>query len=672
MYTLTRREKEVMTRFSMDLLLLRRTFVLVRILFPTWKSFGVLLAVSLLFLSIADQIAAYFLGVLPREFHILLGKREESAFERLILMSFVLVFLKAATFALIKLLSSLLYLRCRRLLGFVMHRLYFKRHAFYLLTNSLDNPDQRMTQDIEKCTRLLACELLGPLLLTPFIVIYYTYLTYNSSGYLGPLTIYLFFTSATIINRILITKTIPLVAEQEKREGDLRARHLEVRANVESIAFYQAGFTENVFTNQKLKHLLKTQKLLIIWQFWLNLATNCFDFFGGILSYIIIAIAIFVQNKYDDKIGPPELNGIVSENAFYYLYLIRSFTGLISLSQNVGDFGGVTHRVVELYEELTRVHSDQLETERPPSTVPSSVVVIASDEGKSSKIGCGCVKKTPKDDSNGRIQKELHGRQTQHAILASDSDDDEAEYLLGENGSQRNWLDLAAEPAIVFDSVTIVLPDDPTRVLILNLSLQVMQNRNLLISGESGTGKTSLLRVMAGLWNCCCTGNVERNRPLRPPSSLFFVPQRAYFPLGHSLRQQLVYPLKALPVERDLDRLAKILDWIKMDYLLVRCGGFDSTVTWDWNDSLSQGELQRLSIGRVLYHRPRIAFLDEATSCLGFDMESALYQLFREEGITVVSTGHRFSLKQFHDLELSLRGRQWTIIDLLEASHTDR
>lgn len=69
---------------------------------------------------------------------------------------------------------------------------------------------------------------------------------------------------------MLVTPTIALVAEQEQKEGDFRFRHMEVRSNVEAIAFYQSGFTENVFTNQRLNFLLKTQKNLIRMQFWLN------------------------------------------------------------------------------------------------------------------------------------------------------------------------------------------------------------------------------------------------------------------------------------------------------------------------------------------------------------------------------------------------------------------
>ena len=130
-----------------------------------------------------------------------------------------------------------------------------------------------MTQDIDKTTQILCCDLLGPVILAPFVIIFYTYLTFASSGWIGPTAIYLYFVVATVVNKYLISPIVTYVSEQEKREGDFRwvhscllltasisrARHMEVRNNVESIAFYQAGLLENVMTNRKLLWLLKNQ-----------------------------------------------------------------------------------------------------------------------------------------------------------------------------------------------------------------------------------------------------------------------------------------------------------------------------------------------------------------------------------------------------------------------------
>ena len=127
-----------------------------------------------------------------------------------------------------------------------------------------------MTQDVEKTCRILTCELLAPILMAPFIICYYTYLTYISSGFLGPITIYVFFVIATVVNKVLLSPTIELVTEQERKEGDFRLKHVEVRSNTESIAFYQSGLTENVFTNQKLGSLLKVQRKLFNWRFALG------------------------------------------------------------------------------------------------------------------------------------------------------------------------------------------------------------------------------------------------------------------------------------------------------------------------------------------------------------------------------------------------------------------
>uniref|UniRef100_A0A0N4ZYZ5 ATP-binding cassette sub-family D member 4 n=1 Tax=Parastrongyloides trichosuri TaxID=131310 RepID=A0A0N4ZYZ5_PARTI len=668
-------------KLDFDLLFLKRLTTFVRILFPNFKTKNTSLIFLLLIVSIFDQVATYFIGILPSEFLVILGKRDGINFKYLLLKATIFIVFKALILSLVKYLSSLLYLCCRENFDYILHRLYFKRHGFYrlnALSQNIDNPDQRMTQDVEKATRILCTDLLCPILLSPFIIVYYSYLTFDSAGWMAPISIYVYFIIATLINKMLISPIVSLTNEQEKKEGDFRLKHVEVRSNTESIAFYQSGLLENILTNQKLRNLIKTQKELVYKRFVLNFITNTFNYFGGTLSYLIIGIPVFLTHSYDDY-TIDELTAIVSKNAFFYIYLIHAFTNLISLSDNLGSLAGVVHRVVELYEELKRLHEDRLETERPPSTVPSSIVILASKENKSQhvfkKLNCIKSKEVMGESGLKRIE-ELHGKQMKN-IIDTDSDNEEAECLLNEmqssqildNNKQRFSNDpfnsfSDNETLIKLDHVTITSQSDNSSTLIHGLTFELKGGKNLLITGDSSIGKTSILRVMAGLWNPS-SGKIERMLKIKP-STFLFTPQKTYFPTGGlTLRQQIVYPLKALPVENDITKFQRIFQSLQLTNLQNRCGGFDNSIDFDLNENLSPGELQRLAIARILYHKPKIAFLDESTSAVGFEMEMTIYKLLQEFNINYVSVGHRFSLRQYHEQELKiLQNGNWKIGDI--------
>ncbi len=188
--------------------------------------------------------------------------------------------------------------------------------------------------------------------------------------------------------------------------------------------------------------------------------------------------------------------------------------------------------------------------------------------------------------------------------------------------------------------------DDGTAV-VGDTEVVIQKGERVLVAGESGTGKSTLVRAIAGLWPWG-GGEVQ----IQHDSRLFLLPQRPYVPTG-TLRRAAAYPGAAedwLPEE-----IAAMLEKVGLAHLKDR---LEEEAPWD--QTLSGGEKQRLTIARVLLHRPDIIVLDEATSALDPKSQDELMKLLSDEmeGLTIISVGHRPELEQFHSRKLVLERRQ--------------
>ncbi|KAJ1934774.1 hypothetical protein FBU59_005590, partial [Linderina macrospora] len=240
------------------------------------------------------------------------------------------------------------------------HGRYVQARSFYPLVSQglIDNPDQRITQDIDKLSANLA-DVLSELIIAPFLVLYYSYKCFAMSGFYGPFSVYVYFILGAIVTRLVMPPIIRNVYLQEREEGNFRFQQVRMREFAESIAFYGGEEKERDAANGALASVVTVQRRLIKKQFWLNFVTQLFSYLGSTVSYIIIAIPIFL-GAYDDKSGT-ELTSIISMNAFVSIYLIYRFSVVIEQAKKLTDVAGFTARIVQMWEELDDIAASATE-----------------------------------------------------------------------------------------------------------------------------------------------------------------------------------------------------------------------------------------------------------------------------------------------------------------------
>jgi putative ATP-binding cassette transporter len=209
-------------------------------------------------------------------------------------------------------------------------------------------------------------------------------------------------------------------------------------------------------------------------------------------------------------------------------------------------------------------------------------------------------------------------------------------------------------------SVTL---DDGTAV-VKEAEVTIAPGERVLVAGDSGTGKSTLVRAISGLWPWG-EGSVQ----VKAGAKLLLVPQRAYVPIG-TLRRAVTYP--APPEAKDANEVAGALKRVGLAHLVDR---IDEEAPWP--QTLSGGEKQRLAFARILLHRPDIVVLDEATSALDPESQDNLMKLLTEElsVTTIVSVAHRPELEQFHSRKIVLerrRGAARLVTDIDIASEPRR
>ncbi|KAI3381734.1 hypothetical protein SNEBB_004604 [Seison nebaliae] len=516
---------------------------------------------------------------------------------------------------------SQLKLTFRSTLTKYMYDKFLNGFTYYRMINvdrRITNPDQIITEDVDKLTNGLV-DMYSNLLKPLIDIILYTVILTKNMNLMTPITLLVYL----VLSGTFLTKMrrplIAMIVRKQNLLGKIRAATSRIINSSEEIAFYRGNIREKYnmfqFINQLHGHLEDMNNY--------NFSTGLLDNVVGkysatAIGYIILSRKFldlrskeFLDSSYDDRLQYYYQNGRL------LLKLASSVTRVIVAGKDATKLSGYFKRIIDFDLTLNDLVADNYVT-----TIP----------------------KPEADDPHNRIAINSPTNGTE-----MENSDDWLNVLKPGLGTV-----IIKDDLIRFDDVPIVTPNGS--VLTERLNFSVPSGVNVLVCGPNGCGKSSLFRVLGELWPLfggTLTKPDKRN--------LFYIPQKPYMSLG-TLRDQIIYPDTTINMAQKGytdSHLRELMDLVQISEKSLEkqhnnALGLDQRL--DWMETLSGGEKQRLAMARLLYHEPQFAILDECTSAVSKEVEGTLYESCKQRRITLLTVSHRESLWKHHDFVLKING----------------
>ncbi|KAF2675953.1 hypothetical protein K458DRAFT_425114 [Lentithecium fluviatile CBS 122367] len=506
--------------------------------------------------------------------------------------------------------SMLSYHQCKlslqyrtRLTNYV-HNKYLSHMTFYTLSaldDRIKNADQLITVDIAKFSNSLA-ELYSNLAKPVLDMVVYNWSLSRSVGGEGLFFMSLLVQISANVMRALTPPFGKYVADEARLEGEFRFQHSRLIDYSEEVALYHGHEAEKDTLDKGYFTLIKHVNRILRRRFYHGVMEDfVIKYFWGALGLLLCSVPVFfkVPGASGKSMGDRTENFVTNRRML--LMSSDAFGRVMFSYKEITELAGYTSRVSTLLDVIDDIQA-------------------------------------------GHFEKKL----------VSSADTEENAAVLRGRGTVTEGSD------IMFQDVPIVSPNGD--VLVRKLSFTVKPGDHLLIVGPNGCGKSSLFRILGGLWPVY--GGTVRKPPFE---DIFYIPQRPYLSRG-SLRQQIIYPDNIRDMREknisDADLLA-ILEVLSIDGIVDRPGGWDAEQ--EWTDVLSGGLQQRVAMARLFYHRPRYAILDECTSSVTLEVERVMYEEAKRLGITLMTVSHRRSLWKYHTRILQFDGQGGFFFGNLDA-----